>query len=411
MSNPQCNLSNLPTELVVLIYGHLTPPAQLFLSLTCQRLYYIFTDPPHWKDFNGIQRYEYLLALERDGIQGQADQACCSACEWYHEHAYFLPAQLSIPQHARLCCKTTGQLWVTPSMQFSYSDLEYLRNLERTVELGGLRFRKQRATFGGDVLMYAHHDVLTLPKDKTASMKSIGKMLAGFDLPICPHTRLSDSVVIDSYKPSTTVIDMNLTPTTPLLFDLFDRRSKCSFPFCHTSFFWSAHASPESPDWKTVYVHIERNLGDFLDPRYSKWRAQLIEKSTSRLEAFWNDCMQWKKEMMAIEKRRYELEALEAPLQRAEEAKLRQLEHRANYLHHPHRSKRGRFLMGYRIPFTHHLSPPSAALPQESAQPETDASNPYEPLVIPAYRLPRHVIEAERRLQKRSQKPKFLGLI
>ncbi|OAX79634.1 hypothetical protein ACJ72_06046 [Emergomyces africanus] len=341
--------------------------------MTCKRFYNSFfetipasylDDPVRRGEFTTVGRdslyldeeeiYDVCRSRELCGFKSQRQLFCCDSCQTRHFRVYFHPDNLGKPVTERRCIKHTRGFWIEPGKCFSYADLIVPGRPARIDKM----FTPRSIVVSEDngcmrrYLLWTHYDILTLPLYKRASKEQLAKILNGFDLPTCPHIRLSDSVIMDHCDiPRHTIADPLDQRCSPF-FDPADIRSKCTFPSCLTSFCWTEHASRENPGWKTIYLHVLRKLR--LNTAVDRtWIVQLMSPSeSSLLERHWNDCFRWKTEMLAIEKERYENEASDEmdcsgstsggggkghSKLPAREAQLRQREDTVNTLFHPRR--------------------------------------------------------------------------
>ncbi|KAL2361804.1 hypothetical protein RJZ56_005294 [Blastomyces dermatitidis] len=318
-------LQFLPGEILQLIHFFLPLGSKLALSLTCKRFYNSFfenippfylNDPLRRREFEKLARnqtiidelkvYDFLRSRELCGFKSSGRKLfCCDPCHTRHLPLFFHPADLDVPVSERTCIKHIRGFWVEPGKCFSFADLDGRRldkmRTPRSIPLSEDTANVRRYT------LWTHYDILTLPMHKVASKEQIAKMLNGFDLPACPHIRLSDSVIMDNCDIPRNTVAEPLAQRYPPFFDLVDLYTKCTFPSCLTSFCWTEHTSTDNRGWKTVYLHILRKVR-FNTSIDHVWMAQLIVPDETLLERHWDECFRWKTEMMGIEKERYENE-------------------------------------------------------------------------------------------------------
>ncbi|PGH13508.1 hypothetical protein AJ79_03638 [Helicocarpus griseus UAMH5409] len=354
-------LQSLPGEILLVIHSLLSPASRLTFSMSCKRLYVSYfekvparkltitwrprefyrDDATVWM-VDQSQVHEYMRARELCGFKSK--KLYCGACKFPHPPLFFHPKYLDKHPDERICVQRIKGFWVEPGNCFAYSDLDVYRGVlqldkmhsPRSLSLGWYDSGPSRH---GSVL-WSYYDILSLPKDKYISKTQIIKILSGFDLPTCPHVRLGDPMITGLHNglPQQYIEEL-LDPHNPPLFDPTDIRAKCGFPGCRTSFRWTAHTSVDNPRWKTVYLHIFRDVrvNASVDPA---WAAQLMLADETLLTQHWNDCFRWKTEMLAIEKERYINQARSgADAERiSREAELRQRENMVDFLFHPRRS-------------------------------------------------------------------------
>ncbi|EDN04983.1 predicted protein [Histoplasma mississippiense (nom. inval.)] len=360
MMSEKPTLQFLPGEILQLIHSFLSPGSRLVFSLTCKRFYYSFfeaippsylNDPSMRQEFEKTTRnqtirdelkiYDFLRSRELCGFKSNRKLACCDPCHSRHLPLFFHPTDLNKPVNERTCIKHTRGFWVEPGKCFSFADLD-----GRPTRLHKMRTPHSIAlsednVYGRRYTLWTHYDILTLPMHKHASKAQIAKILNGFDLPTCPHVRLSDSTIMDLCDIPRNTVSEPLDQRYPCFFDQIDLRAKCTFPSCLTSFCWTQHASAESPGWKTIYLHVLRKVR-FNASIDRVWIAQLIKPNETLMERHWDDCFRWKTERLAIEKERYENEAGNGNCSNHEEylrleTQLCRREDVVDILFHPHR--------------------------------------------------------------------------
>ncbi|EEP78147.1 predicted protein [Uncinocarpus reesii 1704] len=307
LTPPVPSLSALPPELLLHIIPYLPPDAQLALSLTTKRLYHILADQvPKWSEITSSEQYPFLYLLEKLKLSTPSNSntpvACCSGCSLTHLRYNFVDEELAKSADRRVCREATKSFWLNADTQYSFNDLTTHRDADRgwVSEDGHLR-RNSTLSF----TIFTTYKILSLPKSTQASRKKIASILHTFDLPSCPHTRLSNPLVLEGYVPNAHPVDAQP------LYDTHNAAGKCRFPACKTHFYWITRTHASKPDWKTLYLEIQRDIGRLVNPDAPAWLAQLIAPNTDNLTKFWNDRMQWKRQMLVYEERKYEQEQLQ----------------------------------------------------------------------------------------------------
>ncbi|EER28894.1 F-box domain containing protein [Coccidioides posadasii C735 delta SOWgp] len=299
---PVPSLPTLPPELLLHIFPYLPPESKLALSLTARRFYQILSDQvPKWPQLAPNEQYSFLYLLERLGFSIPSNPktpvACCSGCKTTHSSYKFLLAELNKGTDDRTCRDATRSLWVSPDTQYSFNDLK-----DRSADRGWLTDDGTLRRRGGtDLAIYTTYKILSLPKSTQAPRKKIASILNTFNLPSCPHMRLNHPVIIEGYKPDAHPIDVKY-----YLSDMRNDSAKCQFPGCKTSIYWIARTHVNKRDWKTFYIEVSRDVGNLNRPNSPAWLAQLITPNADKLTKFWNDRLEWKRQMLAYEERRYE---------------------------------------------------------------------------------------------------------
>ncbi|KAL2821838.1 hypothetical protein BDW59DRAFT_149870 [Aspergillus cavernicola] len=354
----------LPNELLLAIFRLLPTVTKHTFSLSCSRLSFTFASL--CPELSLDARHELRTQLARDGLAFR-EYAYCSRCRSVHSLKFFSTDQLDRPPTTRLCSASRKQLWIEPHRFYSFQDLS--KQLSRVVVgdphrplktncsvvmrlYSKDRIRDRDATnyhnmWAGVPVHYAvctSYEILTLTESKSATKSEIIRVLKGFDIPICPHTRLGDAAIADSYQQSR---HSSSQPTKALVIWNGQIQSDgadawCKFPGCKTVFRWGCHPSLKKDGWKTVSIHVKRYLGNLLSPFNPRWMAQLVSiPHQALLEAYWTDCHEWKNVNTAIDEKSYERSPRGSSdaLNRAEQVKYKQLRSENDYLRHPHRNQ------------------------------------------------------------------------
>ncbi|RDW92815.1 uncharacterized protein DSM5745_00137 [Aspergillus mulundensis] len=373
------SLLSLPTELLLAIF-HLLPPLDKHsFSLSCQPLKHTFTPlcPPLSLD----NTYALRSRLARDGLRFTS-HAYCSACSTMHRHKFFTPSQQSLAPTIRKCTSTQRCLYIGPgiishddaSKRESWWPRAYHNNHEQPqpqpqrssgfIVRFGLEHGLRTQEFG----LCASYELTTLPdkQEFTVSKAETTRLLRGFDIPTCPHTRLGDGTVARSYRETLsssryTVIlsekeemrrraraamgaGNHVSVDIDVDIDMWrsdDSDARCRFPGCKTTFRWEYQSSRRRAGWKTLVLHVKRSLGNLMTPHDPRWMVQLVSvPDEEELAAYVKECFEWRDANMAIEERRYErvLMALGRgrELDAVQECEFEQLRRENDYLRHPH---------------------------------------------------------------------------
>ncbi|KAL2841333.1 hypothetical protein BJX68DRAFT_173617 [Aspergillus pseudodeflectus] len=365
LTNMGSPLLQLPAELLFSIFDFLPPVAKHTLALSCRRLRFTFaaTCPELYPDGRHAVRTE----LARDGFPLRS-YAYCNGCRSAHMLKFFSAQQLEQPPTSRLCSASCTQIWVEPGKHYSFNDFQGTRrsfiphaipdmlpdpNCSIVMKL----FSQSRvwmhrnpghnmwSNSAEQFAICASYDVLTLPGSKVATKEEMTRVLQGFHIPICPHTRLGDAVVLKSYVPSRHCVSESIEELAIWMGTIESEGAHacCRFTGCKTVFRWLCSPSPKKKGWKTLSIHFKRHLGTLLSPANPRWMAQaVVIPNEARLEAYWKACHQWKEVNMAIEEQRYERELSnqDGMLRRADHIEFEQLRRENDYLRHPHRGKR-----------------------------------------------------------------------
>lgn len=167
------------------------------------------------------------------------------------------------------------------------------------------------------------HKVLTVPECAQISPTHMAVLLSRFALPVCPHMRLNDPRVVQTYGPNATPIK------GPALLDEMhpQNRARCTFPGCKSEISWLVLPSPgksqddndtsnssetRSTRQKIIYLRTTRILGDLHRFANPSFLAQLIVPNTEKLMDHWRRCHEWKDSIAPLIERQYAQEALNA---------------------------------------------------------------------------------------------------
>ncbi|KAL4740574.1 hypothetical protein BDV11DRAFT_214262 [Aspergillus similis] len=385
-------LLSLPTELLS-IFDLLPPPSKHIFSLSCRYLNHTFA--PLRPSLATNEIYVVRSALARDGISF-TNHAYCGGCHTVHRHKYFNPDELFLSPVIRKCTTTQKNLYIEPGKFLSYHDAfsgdfwlprPYSSNSGPPPLNSGsvIRFGREYVKSEQEFAVCASYELLTLPdidsdltpvekgsgSDLGVSRAEIARILRGFDIPTCPHTRLGDDLVVKSYCESVSRSRAgNNTSSTEKLRQRYrgklgqgqtddatmnyflgiwkDNKANacCQFPGCKTTFRWECRSSLREGGWKTILLHVKRYLGYLLTPSDPHWMAQLVTvPDQDRLNKYWAECFEWRDVNSAIEEKRYERLLLargrsgKMELGRAEEVEFELLRRENDYMRHPHRKR------------------------------------------------------------------------
>ncbi|KAL4923416.1 uncharacterized protein BDV17DRAFT_277132 [Aspergillus undulatus] len=88
-----------------------------------------------------------------------------------------------------------------------------------------------------------------------------------------------------------------------------DADACCQSPGCTTIFRWECRPGLRRVDRKAVLLHVKRHLSNLLSPFNPRWMAQVVSVPDENwLEAYWQDCHEWRDVNMMIEEMKYERE-------------------------------------------------------------------------------------------------------
>ncbi|KAL4867089.1 hypothetical protein BDV12DRAFT_198571 [Aspergillus spectabilis] len=213
-------LLSLPTELLLEIFRLIPTISKHAFSLSSHRLRHEFT--PLCPTLSIVARYEIRALLARDGVPFR-DYAYSSGCCTVHMWKFFPPEQLDLPPTIRFCSASQRQLWVAPGQFLTFQDAQKQRDFWHRAYPDDLPSLYQniimplfsnanvwRYTGDRQYVWYnipeqfavcASYEVLSMPGKKSAN-KEIERILRGFDIPTCPHTRLGNGSIAASYQES-----------------------------------------------------------------------------------------------------------------------------------------------------------------------------------------------------------------
>ncbi|KAL3450479.1 hypothetical protein BJX65DRAFT_14186 [Aspergillus insuetus] len=364
-TNMDSPLLQLPAELLLSIFDFLPAVAKHILALSCRRLHFTFAASCPELHLDG--RHAVRTKLARDGFPFRS-YAYCNGCRSAHMLKFFSAQQLEQPPTNRMCSASCKQIWAEPGKHYSFEDFQGTRRsfiphaipdmlpdsncsivmklfLQSRVWMHRNPGHSMWSNSPEQFAICAAYDVLTLPDSKMATKEEMTRVLQGFDIPICPHTRLGDTVIMKSYVPSRHCVSESTKELAVWVGSIESEGAHacCHFPGCKTVFRWSCSPSAGREEWKTLSIHFKRHLGTLVSPVNPRWMAQAVTISNeARLEAYWQACHQWKEVNMAIEEQRYERELSnqDGLPRRADHIEFEQLRRENDYLRHPHRSKK-----------------------------------------------------------------------
>ncbi|KAL4750083.1 hypothetical protein BDW72DRAFT_204195 [Aspergillus terricola var. indicus] len=380
-------LLSLPTELLLSVFDLLPPPSKHIFSLSCRYLNHTFA--PLCPSLATNEIYVLRAALARDGISFTS-HACCAGCRTVHRHKYFDPNELSLSPVIRKCKTTQKNLYIEPGKFLSYQDAfnrdfwlprPYPSNSEPPrLDSGSIiRFGREDLKNDQEFAVCASYDLLTLPdivsdlnplekgssSDLRVSRAEIARILRGFDIPTCPHTKLGDDLVVKSYceSVSRSRVGNNLSLSEKLRQEYRRKMGQiadatmnyilsiwrddkanayCQFPGSKTTFRWECRASLRKDGWKTILLHVKRYLGYLLTPSDPHWMSQLVTvPDEDLLKKYWTECFEWRNRVLLARDRSGKIE-----LGRAEEVEFELLRRENDYMRHPHRKRHMRSVLG-----------------------------------------------------------------
>ncbi|KAL4882294.1 hypothetical protein BJY04DRAFT_187649 [Aspergillus karnatakaensis] len=350
------NLLSLPNELLLEIFRYLDHASQHAFALSSQRLRMDFI--PLCPEVSFALRLEIRTRLARDGVPFQ-EYSFCSGCETIHRRKFFTPEQLELPSKSRCCRASQRQLWIAPGQFLSFNDVlreapgvqawsKELLTLNkpiitrlfssRAAEIHMDSPKNIRQCSLGQVAVCASYGILNISNERTPSKEEVTRILSGFDIPTCPHMKLGDRAVADSFNESW---DCIVDPEKNAIRWHSQIQSPrpdtcCRFPGCKTAFRWVYRPSAERVGWKTLVLQMRRHLGRMLSPESPRWMAQLLSvPDKTRLTAYWNGCQQWREVNMIIEEKRHERELNRGNVSKGMGFKFEQLKRENDYLRHP----------------------------------------------------------------------------
>ncbi|KAL4911923.1 hypothetical protein BDW62DRAFT_195817 [Aspergillus aurantiobrunneus] len=296
---------------------------------------------------------------------------------------FFSSSQLAQTPTFRKCAASQKTLWIDPSRFYSFRDIHtrnayletYADSLLPSAGLNAwpkalpdalpppdtsaiLRLhskstiwrypRNSRAIWQGVPEQYAictSYEILTLPEGSALSREELRRVLLGFDLPTCPHTRLGNAVIANSYYEARHCVAGSTKEERAWVGQMQTDGADacCGVPGCKTVFRWESRSGLRRDGWKTLLLHVKRHLGGLLSPLNPRWMAQLVSvPDAARLGGYWEECYEWRDVNMAIEEMRYERESASPSgmLRSAEGVEFEQLRRENDYLRHPHRRRR-----------------------------------------------------------------------
>jgi hypothetical protein len=192
-------LEFLPLEIIYEIVSHLAPSSARSLSNTCKLFYNLLSPQPVYHR----ERFKFLCRLDRDQL---LSKPVCSGCMTTHEKTNFRVTELREQPEFRECLKTQGLLWVCPYKALSFLEVKrFATNLDESK----ISCPHSCCAWGGAPSWYCDeggHCTIesTYPinswEGKPSPQSEVQETLNGYDIPICPHLRLSDPAILKTYN-------------------------------------------------------------------------------------------------------------------------------------------------------------------------------------------------------------------
>ncbi|KAK2755975.1 hypothetical protein FQN54_005772 [Arachnomyces sp. PD_36] len=272
-------LQKLPSEILDMIYGHLSTRDAIALTLTCGWLYFSDVAAKYvHRPLRSSHRVRYhMLSILEDMrlVKGYH----CRGCWERHPILSFSVEELRKSAEARYCLRTKrGWRMVSSGVELSFD------------EIAALSTKTDRETFfsiddnDAFVLWIQSYMYITLSLFRAESVPTRAQFLAlcaGFNIPICPHLRLNDKKITDQF---------------PAKFDNLPCRNirrqiegekECDFCATRVRLVQSEFGDPR------VELKINRNFGELKSPRDPVWIAQTYSEKSPDLDAYCEEAALW----------------------------------------------------------------------------------------------------------------------
>lgn len=285
---------DLPENLVFKITIHLQAVDFMVLRLTCRKFFYSLKNILETKGATAQDIFYFACRLERDGIL-PANVFACSGCMDLHEANAFSGYETLLPAEDRECLGSQRVFFIKHQDTFTLRQLRqwlrvlYNSNLEKMLPLvGNDQYNVYPILHAGSPSPFISYEfyVADILDGTIPTCQQVAAVLQMFDVPICPHLKTSNPIVVAAYQllPKREFRPYDGTgKRAPYRYTSNFKVCCCPTLFCQTNFIFKiAHGPPGNGQgvqnfYQRLYLNIVRKIG-FLD-RYDDpaWMAQSIE--------------------------------------------------------------------------------------------------------------------------------------
>ncbi|PGH18640.1 hypothetical protein AJ80_04387 [Polytolypa hystricis UAMH7299] len=274
-------LHRLPSELLDQVIDSLSPLSMRSLRITCRK-FYNYAHHGHQAPYNlsREEHFKFLCLLERD--QPPLETAVCGFCRTLKDKSEFFPSELQMEPFLRRCKGTKRALRVCPYVSLSQGGIRELGNGLR----GGtvcnhvscaLNGHPKITRDGGNYNLEKRHFVTVVTDDIEfwPDALEVSKYLEVYNVPICPHLRLGDRLVLDAYRPHEKEWEGNCRD-------------------CDTHFQFEMNSYPKRKRFfcrRQLVVSVSRNLGRLQRHDDPRWLSQLSVSKEPDLTNYWLNCI------------------------------------------------------------------------------------------------------------------------
>ncbi|WEW56775.1 hypothetical protein PRK78_002227 [Emydomyces testavorans] len=261
-----------------MIYQHLPFQSSAATALTCARFYHLFiAGLRQTLQSNKTEKFEILCLLEIDGrIKGYH----CRGCLKRHRFtASFSLQELEKRPTERYCLRTQRSLRVSRTLDLSFSEvIEILEEPHQTRNpKSWTSVNRYAAIIFSDLNPGIPNAIETAypmyRADFPASKDWFVALCNRFNIPICPHLRMSDEKITGQFS-------------TDIAFRLWPRRH--SYPECsQCKAKFVLRAREYGVGHRYVEVAIIRPIGMLVSPLEPEWLAQTSATRDPALEKYW----------------------------------------------------------------------------------------------------------------------------
>ena len=195
-------IHTLPVELMDEIVNHLPPSSVRSFANAYKRLYYLVSPPPLYD----LERFKFLCMLDRDQ---KVSRPVCSGCMTTHDKSYFRPTQLREQPEHRKCLETQKLLWISPYQTLSFVEVKRLTAYAKPLYRAPSQYVYHKWPACDPLWIRTKDDSYALTtfylltkvfEPVPPPLDEVRNILRDYDLPICPHLRLSDPAILNVYN-------------------------------------------------------------------------------------------------------------------------------------------------------------------------------------------------------------------
>lgn len=286
-------LPNLPTELILDIAEYLPASSYMSLSYTCRvirrkmnaSIAHVLGEKASTgtlltaivRNIRIHERLSLRAMLDRDGMTGLS-RAYCHICKELHHCSLFSGPALRQLDTERRCLGSAGTVWFCPHKRYDYSTVTWGFKVDDWHRCGG------GTAVGLYHSYYVKWSIMRMDRNAANMLTSedVKEALRPLQAPICPHLRLSDACVAQSYSPDCWRIQWELgrrhaTYSGCRCFACMSGDTRAVFDFCGAGVRFEIKREGDD-GLRTLQLTISRMTGHPTSYTDRAWIAQVAQR-------------------------------------------------------------------------------------------------------------------------------------